>query len=94
MDNLHKKYSNTLYQFNIFRLFAAAFKCCCCFRESCCLGEDWVFCSQFSTIVYQKLGIFPDTIDSEQVLPDELSNPEISRERIPQCFSKLKYITK
>lgn len=94
MKSLHKKYKNTLYQFNVCRLFAAAFNGCCCFRENCCLGEDWVFCSQFTTIIYQHLGIFSNNIDCEQVLPDEICNPEISREHLPQCFHKLEYITK
>lgn len=89
MTSIHKKYYNTKYTMNPFRLAAAAFKCCsCCRNGTFCIGETWVFCSQFVTDIYIALGILPKTIDSEQMLPDELESSVISRQKYNPILSK------
>lgn len=89
LSKIHKKYYNTRYTINPFRLAAAAFKfCSCCRNGNFCIGENWVFCSQLVTEIYIALDILPKTIDSEQILPDELDTTVISRQKYPAILSR------
>jgi hypothetical protein len=77
-DNYHKPYT-----MNVFRLFSAMFNCCGCLRSSCCIGEDWRFCSQLVSMVYQEIGVLSKSFDNEVILPQDLATPQFSEENLP-----------
>lgn len=77
-DNYHKNYT-----FNICRLLGAIFSCCSCMRSSCCVGENWVFCSQLVSIIYQDIGVLNKSFDPEVIVPQDIATPQLSEEHLP-----------
>lgn len=77
-DNYHKPYT-----FNICRLLGAVFSCCKCMRSSCCLGENWRFCSQLVAMVYEEIGVLDKTFDPEIITPQDIATPQLSEENLP-----------
>jgi len=57
MNNLHTKYINDTYQYNICRLLAPFLPYCYCLRSKCCFGKDEMFCSELVSIVYTNIGV-------------------------------------
>lgn len=63
------------YQFNIPVLLSAIFPRLRGYRkqlEKLIGGGDWVFCSQLACQVYQCVGVIPTTVDSKNVVPEDL----------------------
>ena len=92
LDKIHKENYHRSYTKNIFRLLSAGFSCCSTCRTNWCLGEDWRFCSQFVSIVYQELNIIPKEFDNEVILPQDIATPEKSEEHLPKIIEDVKLI--
>lgn len=95
LQNYHRDYEK-----NLCRLLSAMFACgkcstcsgkCC--RSSCCVGENWRFCSQLVTIIYKEIGVLDKSIDDETVLPQDLATPSLSQEKIPKILQDVVIIS-
>lgn len=92
LNILHSKYYHKSYAKNIFRLAGALSKCLYPCRSKCCIGNDWVFCSQFVSIVYKEIGVLGLDIDTETVLPQDIATPELSEEKFNPIIEKVKIL--
>lgn len=93
LDDIHVANYHRPYTKNVFRLLAAMFTCgsSCC-RKRCCIGEEWRFCSQFVSIVYENIGVMDNSFDPETIVPQDLATPELSEEGLPKIMNDVIHI--
>jgi hypothetical protein len=93
LDDVHTANYHRPYTKNVFRLLAAMFTCgsSCC-RKTCCPGENWRFCSQFVSIVYENIGVMDKSYDPETIVPQDLATPEFSEEGLPKIMNDVIHI--
>lgn len=85
------------YEFNMFTMLAAIFPFLRRWRtqvEKVVGGENWVFCSQLACMLYQAIGVFPETIQSKDVVPEDFlgndSDHQVPLMVLPPLYLKTK----
>lgn len=86
-----------MYNLNLFSLLSAL---CPPLRwarkkiEKICHTESWLFCSELVAVIYVKLGIYPGTINPENVVPRDIAFPEADTDAMPRILNgEVKYVT-
>ena len=84
MNEIYNEFKDKSYDDSICNLGASVCCCRCSKIRHCCDKEtDKVFCSEFVTIIYQRLGIVDKNIDPEMVSPEEYVN--MSKSNLNKC---------
>jgi hypothetical protein len=69
LTTFFQKNESTWYQMNIFRLLASVFPFLRKFRSLFPFSKYWVMCSTYTAEAYTALGIIPNTVNPQDVLP-------------------------
>lgn len=82
LQEIHKEFYGSMYQLNCCYLCGVFCpNCCCQCMKSCCnIRKKDVFCSEFVSIIYQRLGILPKNFDTSEILPVDLYESKLSNE--------------
>lgn len=65
------QHENTRYQLNLFRLLASAIPCLRSARILFPLSKYWMFCSQLIAQLYIDIGVLPNSVKPEDVIPQD-----------------------
>lgn len=71
ITDFKKKYYNVHYQYEILRLFATAFTSLRFFRKFLPISRNWIMCSALITELYKEIGVLDDSVERENVLPQD-----------------------
>jgi len=88
VSELHIKYNHRPYDLNVFRMLGSLYPRVAILRSKLCCGRSWIFCSELVSMVNKELGLYPATINSELVTPNQLMDASLSTsQKLPSIYS-------
>lgn len=93
---IYQEVNHRYYDANCFDLFSAIYPSMRTIRwfvDKIFRTGNFFFCSELVAYVYQKLNIYPNTIEPKNMTPDDIIHPEEDSDPIPKVIDKITYIT-
>lgn len=93
---IFNKYNHIPYDLNPVSLLSSILKpvrYLRCIAETTTSSTDWLFCSELVAIVYQELGLIPETINTRDVIPMDFLGYDADTNGVPCIVEPPEYIT-
>jgi len=90
------KYNKTSYDINPYSLQSSVFPFMRPLRKhvtKICNSHDWYFCSELIANIYKDLGVYPTTVNPEDVLPRDIAYPCADLDSMPVIVGKITHLT-